>query len=253
MRRSGELPDVAMAESLAATRPGVSELEAETQGIVAFRTAAGRDESAVVDCIPIVLSGPRGSMPHEFTSGHCFAPGEPMWHCWITSYGGYWTENIRTAAVAPYDSRFLDDLFACLTHGLLAGQEKARPGNRAQQVFEAVMSELRRSTYPGAVLLTRAGHGMGLEYHEPPFVEASDETELEPGMVITVELGIWYARNRRLQPLEHDRHRRGRERDPERRPPSTSTSRAEGARECAQLSGRRRRRHRRDVHRPRSS
>jgi Xaa-Pro dipeptidase len=32
---------------------------------------------------------------------------------------------------------------------------------------------------------------MGLEYHEPPFIEASDDTELRPGMVITVEPGIW--------------------------------------------------------------
>ena len=32
---------------------------------------------------------------------------------------------------------------------------------------------------------------MGLEYHEPPFIEATDETPLESGMVITVEPGIW--------------------------------------------------------------
>jgi Xaa-Pro aminopeptidase len=53
------------------------------------------------------------------------------------------------------------------------------------------MAELKRTTYPGATVLTRAGHGMGLEYHEPPFIEASDETVLEPGVVMTIEPGIW--------------------------------------------------------------
>jgi len=40
-------------------------------------------------------------------------------------------------------------------------------------------------------VLGRAGHGMGLEYHEPPFVERADTTPLEPGMVLTIEPGIW--------------------------------------------------------------
>jgi Xaa-Pro dipeptidase len=190
MRAAGRLSHIAISGSLAATRIGVTELEAETHGLLAFRGAASEDDGAVVDCIPIVLSGPRGSMPHEFTSAHRFTAGEPMWHCWLTSYHGYWTENIRTGVVGSYDERF-HDVVKCLTDGLLAGQEAARPGARASEVFDAVVTELRQSTYPDAVVLSRAGHGMGLEYHEPPFIEASDETSLAAGMVITVEPGIW--------------------------------------------------------------
>src|SRR4051794_4614269 len=190
IRESGRLSDLAMAASLGAARPGVSELAAETQGILAFRDAASEDESAMVDCIPIIIGGPRSSMPHEFTSGRPLAVGEPMWHCWLTSYRGYWSENIRSGVVGPLDGSF-DEVFDCLHAGLVAGQERARPGARASDVFADVMKELARTTYPGAVLLTRAGHGMGLEYHEPPFNEATDETVLEPGMVITVEPGIW--------------------------------------------------------------
>ena len=190
LREAGRLSDIAVAASLAAATPGATELEAETAGIVAFRKEASADEAAVVDCIPIIIGGPRGSMPHEFTSGRQLRSGEPMWHCWLTSYGGYWTENIRSGVVSPHDGQF-EDVYKCLYEGLLAGQERARPGARAQDVFGAVMAELHKTTYPGAVVLTRSGHGMGLEYHEPPFMEASDDTELEPGMVLTVEPGIW--------------------------------------------------------------
>jgi Xaa-Pro dipeptidase len=190
MRAAGKLSHVAITASLAASGVGVTELEAETHGLLAFRRAASEDDGAIVDCVPIVLSGPRGSMPHEFTSAHPFTAGEPMWHCWLTSYHGYWTENIRSGVVGRDDGGFRD-VFRCLTDGLLAGQEAARPGRRANEVFDAIVSELTRATYPDAVVLTRAGHGMGLEYHEPPFVEASDTTVLAPGMVVTVEPGIW--------------------------------------------------------------
>jgi Xaa-Pro aminopeptidase len=190
VRESARLSDIAIAASLGAVAPGVTELSAETQGIVAFRDAASQDETAIVDCIPIIIGGPRSSMPHEFTSGHALLAGEPMWHCWLTSYRGYWTENIRSGVVGAHDGRF-DEVYDCLHKGLTAGQERARPGALARDVFSAVMAELHRTTYPGAVVLTRSGHGMGLEYHEPPFMEASDETVLEPGMVITVEPGIW--------------------------------------------------------------
>ena len=53
------------------------------------------------------------------------------------------------------------------------------------------MQVLHSREVPGGVVLNRAGHGMGLEYHEPPFVEDADETVLEPGVVLTVEPGIW--------------------------------------------------------------
>ena len=41
------------------------------------------------------------------------------------------------------------------------------------------------------MLISRSGHGSGLEYHEPPFVEITDRTILRPGMVLTVEPGIF--------------------------------------------------------------
>ena len=73
----------------------------------------------------------------------------------------------------------------------MAGQEAARPGAVASDVFSAVIGVLKRDEIPGAVILSRSGHGSGLEYHEPPFMEETDHTPLEPGTVLTVEPGIW--------------------------------------------------------------
>lgn len=191
LREAARLADIAIRASLASSKPGTPEIVAETDGVVALRQAAAAGgEQAIVDAIPMVLAGARSSMPHEFTTGRPIREGELMWHCWLVSYRGYWVENIRTGVAAKADGRYAD-AFALLHESLLAGQQAAVPGATAGDVYRTVMKVLHSREVPGSVVLNRAGHGMGLEYHEPPFVEEGDDTVLEPGVVLTVEPGIW--------------------------------------------------------------
>ena len=100
LREAARLSDLAMAASLDACAVGVSELESETQGLVALRGAAAeRGEGSIVDVISLIIGGPRGAMPHEFTTGRPYGSGELMWHCWLVAYQGYWVENVRTGIV----------------------------------------------------------------------------------------------------------------------------------------------------------
>jgi Xaa-Pro aminopeptidase len=193
LRESAAMGETAMAAALAAGIAGATDIGAETRGLVAFReAAAGRGDQAIVDAIPMLLSGPRSSMPHEFTTGRVIDADDVMWHCWIVSYRGYWTENIRTAVAGKGDGRF-DEGYKLLHESLLAGQDVARPGVTAGDVYREVMKVLKSRDLPGGTVLNRSGHGMGLEYHEPPFLEDSDETVLEPGVVLTIEPGLWFA------------------------------------------------------------
>jgi Xaa-Pro aminopeptidase len=193
LRESAAMGESAMAAALSAGVAGASDIGAETRGLVAFRDAAAqRGDQAIVDAIPMLLSGPRSSMPHEFTTGRVIEADDVMWHCWIVSYRGYWTENIRTAVAGKGDGRF-DEGYELLHESLLAGQAAARPGVTAGDVYREVMKVLKSRDLPGGTVLNRSGHGMGLEYHEPPFLEDSDETVLEPGVVITIEPGLWFA------------------------------------------------------------
>jgi len=191
VRRAAQLADAAMNASMAASRPDVVELAAETNGIVALREAAAPDgDAAMIDAIGGVLSGPRASMPHELSSGRTIGKGDIFWHVWLVSFRGYWAENVRTGA-ADQGSSLHEPVYQTVQEALLAGQETARPGARACDVYSSVMKTLKREKIPNGIVLTRSGHGSGLEYHEPPFMEESDQTLLEPGMVITVEPGVW--------------------------------------------------------------
>jgi Xaa-Pro dipeptidase len=192
LREASRLSDAAIRASLKATHPSVPEITAETAGVVALRDAAAQNgDGTFVDAIPMVLAGPRSSMPHEFTTARPIREGEVMWHCWLVSYRGYWIENIRTAVAAATAPRF-DEPYRVLLESLRAGQEAARPGATASDVYHTVMHVLKGTELPGATILNRSGHGMGLEYHEPPFIEDGDQTVLGPGMVITVEPGLFF-------------------------------------------------------------
>jgi Xaa-Pro dipeptidase len=193
LREASRLSDTAIRASLDAGRAGVPEISAETSGVVALRDAAanGNGDGTFVDAIPMVLAGPRSSMPHEFTTSRPIGDGDVMWHCWLVSYRGYWVENIRTAVAAQHSDQF-ERAHEVLHASLVAGQGAARPGTTAGQVYKTIMDVLHGGELPGVTILNRSGHGMGLEYHEPPFMEDGDATVLKPGMVITVEPGLFF-------------------------------------------------------------
>ena len=64
------------------------------------------------------------------------------------------------------------------------------------------------------------GHAIGLRNHEAPFLDLGDHTPIEPGMVFTIEPGLYAARRRRVPPLRHRR------RHARRRSTSSRTTRA---------------------------
>jgi Xaa-Pro dipeptidase len=82
-------------------------------------------------------------------------------------------------------------MIATTREALEIGKERVRNGNVVGDVFAAVHAHLKTGAPDGAMVISRSGHGSGLEYHEPPFVEITDRTVLRPGMVLTVEPGIF--------------------------------------------------------------
>ncbi len=70
------------------------------------------------------------------------------------------------------------------------GIEAVRPGIRVSQVYAAAKKFLDAEGV-GDLFTHGLGHGIGLQTHEAPNLGASMDTELRPGMVITVEPGIY--------------------------------------------------------------
>ncbi|SNT22837.1 M24 family metallopeptidase [Antarctobacter heliothermus] len=77
-----------------------------------------------------------------------------------------------------------------------AGFEAARPGTTASSVFRAMQSVIDKAGSSGAG--GRLGHGLGMRLTEFPSLTATDETELQPGMVLTLEPGLEMAPGRMM-------------------------------------------------------
>jgi Xaa-Pro aminopeptidase len=134
--------------------------------------------------------GRRGALPHSLGANVEFAVGDtlvtgataPMW--------GYVSELERTMFLGNPgpEQRTLFGHMKALQDLCL---EALRPGTTAAAVDLAMRDYFERN---GLWDLWRhhVGHGIGRRYHEAPFLDRGDDTVLEPGMVLTVEPGLYH-------------------------------------------------------------
>jgi Xaa-Pro aminopeptidase len=136
----------------------------------------------------IVASGPRSALPHARPTGLAIVPGFV-----VLDYGvivsGYCSDMTRTVHLgrADHASR---DLYAAVLEAQLAGIAAVRPGVEAAQVDEAARKVLRKRKLD-KFFTHSLGHGLGLEIHEVPRLAKGQTQVLEPGMVITIEPGVY--------------------------------------------------------------
>ena len=71
-----------------------------------------------------------------------------------------------------------------------AGRRAVRPGVPLKEIDRAARSVIEDAGY-GAYFIHRTGHGIGLDVHEFPDVSASSEAVCAPGMVFSVEPGVY--------------------------------------------------------------
>jgi Xaa-Pro dipeptidase len=183
------------------TRPGLTETEVErrasTEATDAMLAELGDDYRGQSQWYSGVWAGYRGqigrnaAIPHSLPGHIVFEAGDvlvteataPMW--------GYHSELERTMVLGPPS----DDQKRMFDH-MVALQDLAidaiRPGVTCASVDEQV-----RAYYEQHGLWDNwrhhAGHCIGLRYHEGPFLDRGDPTEIRPGMVFTVEPGLYAA------------------------------------------------------------
>jgi Xaa-Pro aminopeptidase len=140
----------------------------------------------------IVASGERSALPH----GHATAARLPRNGFITLDFGvmlaGYCSDMTRTLYMGKA-STFERDAYEAVLAAQMAGVDAVAPGVTCEEVDEACRSVLRRAGL--AKWFTHStGHGVGLEIHEGPRLATGNRQKLEPGMVITVEPGVYLSR-----------------------------------------------------------
>jgi Xaa-Pro aminopeptidase len=134
--------------------------------------------------------GRNSAIPHALANNIVFQPGDVL----VTGAGapvwGYNSELERTMFLGQPSSAQAD-----LFHHMIALQDTAfqalGPGVPCREVDQAV-----RAYYEKHKLWDywkhHVGHAIGLRYHEAPFLDLGDETVMLPGMVFTIEPGLYH-------------------------------------------------------------
>ncbi len=137
----------------------------------------------------IVASGERGAMPHGVASPKTLSAGELVTMDFGAVFDGYNTDMTRTVALGEPDARqrqIYETVRAAQQKALL-GIKPGMTGKEADALAREPIKEAGFGEYFGHGL----GHGVGLDYHEQPVLSPRSETILAPGMVVTVEPGIY--------------------------------------------------------------
>ena len=134
--------------------------------------------------------GRRGAWAHAVAHNIEFAPGDVLVSETGAPVWGYKAELERAMVIGPPSDRVRR-----LFDHMLAAREVAfgalRPGATCADVDAAVLRYFEEHDLL-PYWRQHTGHGTGLRDHEAPFLDVGDRTTLEPGMVFTIEPGVYH-------------------------------------------------------------
>lgn len=184
-RQAAAIADHAMNATVAALRPGVSEVE--VAGLAAAALGAAGSEYAAIP--PMVSSGPRSTMVHGMASRRTIGKGDVVCIELGAAVHRYHAIVMRTAVIGAAPQR-VREVYDCARRGMEAAIEASGPGtpvNEPDDACNAVLDELdlvRRRCH-------RIGYSIGVAYPpgwlEPMMLVAGDGHVLGPGMSFSLE------------------------------------------------------------------
>jgi len=175
--------------ALEVLRPGVKEVEVAAEMELAARRGGAEEMSFPT----IIASGPRSALPHGRASQQAIAPGGFVVCDFGVILSGYCSDQTRTVWVGaglgvPEDAR---RAYEAVKEAQQAAIDAVRPGIAVGEVDAAARKVLRKAGL-GRYFTHSTGHGVGLEIHETPRVADGQREILQPGMVITIEPGVYF-------------------------------------------------------------
>jgi Xaa-Pro aminopeptidase len=167
-------------------RPGVKETEVAAEMELAARRGGAEEMSFPT----IIASGARSALPHGRASEQAIARGGFVVCDFGVILSGYCSDQTRTVWVGPV-SKDARHAYGVVRESQQAAIAAVRPGIAVGEVDAAARKVLRKAGL-GRYFTHSTGHGVGLEIHEIPRVADGQREILQPGMVITIEPGVYF-------------------------------------------------------------
>lgn len=186
LSRAIAISETALGQALGRAAPGMT--ETELRGIlIAAMLEAGSDLPTFE---PLVLSGAASADPHGAASPRRqLEKGQPLLIDFGAAYGGYVADITRTVFVG-HASPGHRAVYEAVQAANELGHAIARPGVTMDEYDRRVTDVLKDAGF-AELVVHKTGHGLGLEVHEAPQVMVGNMQQMEPGMVFTLEPGLY--------------------------------------------------------------
>ncbi|MFC4738086.1 M24 family metallopeptidase [Bacillus daqingensis] len=185
IEKAVQIADEAFAHIQTYIKPGVKEIDVSNELEFFMRKQGAVSSSFDI----IVASGERSAFPHGVASDKVIEPGELVTLDFGAYYNGYCSDITRTVAVGNISDE-LKEIYDTVLQAQIRGVNGLKPGLTGREADALTRDYIKDKGY-GEYFGHSTGHGMGMEVHEGPGLSHRSDKKLEPGMVVTVEPGIY--------------------------------------------------------------
>lgn len=185
LKKAARIANAALEKILAKIKPGDVEKDIALELEIGMRQG-GADG---VSFEPIVASGTRSALPHGRASEKKIRPGELLTIDCGAVYNGYCSDETVTVVIGKPEKR-QKEIYTIVKNAHDLAIDAIKPGVKCEAIDKIARDHISKNGYDKHFTHS-TGHGVGLEIHELPTIASGNSQKLEPGMVITVEPGIY--------------------------------------------------------------
>lgn len=180
-----DLASEALVKTLPYVKPGVTEIEVAARLEYEMRKL-GADKPSFET---IIASGVRGSMPHGTATAKVIEKGDGVTIDFGAFYKGMCSDMTRTVFVGEPSAK-LREIYGIVKEAQEAAIDGYKPGMKGGDLDRIARDVIVSGGY-GDFFGHGLGHGVGIDIHEDVPVSTGSELVLTPGMVFSIEPGIY--------------------------------------------------------------
>lgn len=185
IEKAANIADKAFEHILKFIKPELAELDIALE-LEFFMRKKGADKLSFES---IVASGKRSSLPHGVASDKIVEAGDMITLDFGCVYKGYCSDMTRTIVLGKASDK-QKEIYNIVLEAQKTALDAVKPGITGAEL-DAIARKIIGDKGYGQYFGHGLGHGVGLEVHELPRINARGDVPMEPGMIITIEPGIY--------------------------------------------------------------
>ncbi|WP_040951369.1 M24 family metallopeptidase [Gorillibacterium massiliense] len=185
LEEAADLADKTFTHILGYLKPGITEWDVALEMEMFMR----KNGAASSSFDTIIASGERSALPHGVASSRVLHGDEFVTMDYGALYKGYCSDITRTVVLGKATEKHRE-IYKIVLEAQLTCLAGLKPGMTGQEGDALARDVIAKAGY-GDRFGHGTGHGIGLEIHENPRLGKLSDTVLKPGMVVTVEPGIY--------------------------------------------------------------